>query len=53
MSIGNGYNQYKILWLIIEGSVHRFCLNLLPVFGSLHHPTDLDEPDKPVTLVSF
>jgi len=29
----------------------RFCLNLLPVLGFLHHSTDLDEPDKPVTSV--
>jgi len=27
----------------------RFYLNLLPVLGFLHHSTDLDEPDKPVT----
>ena len=29
----------------------RFYLNLLPVLGFLHHSTDLDEPDKPVTSV--
>ena len=29
----------------------RFYLNLLPVLGFLHHSTDLDEPDKPVTTV--
>ena len=29
----------------------RFYLNLLPVLGFLHHSTDLDEPDKPVTPV--
>jgi len=29
----------------------RFYLNLLPVWGFLHHSTDLDEPDKPVTSV--
>jgi len=29
----------------------RFYLNLLPVLEFLHHSTDLDEPDKPVTSV--
>jgi len=29
----------------------RFYLNLLPVLGFLHHSTDLDKPDKPVTSV--
>jgi len=29
----------------------RFYLNLLPVLGFLHHSTDLDEPNKPVTSV--
>jgi len=29
----------------------RFYLNLLPVFVFLHHPTDLYEPDNPVTSV--
>jgi len=28
-----------------------FYLNLLPFLGFLHHSTDLDEPDKPVTSV--
>ena len=31
--------------------VQRFYLNLLLVLGFLHHSTDLDEPDKPVTSV--
>ena len=29
----------------------RFYFNLLPVLGFLHHSTDLNEPDKPVTSV--
>ena len=29
----------------------RFYLNLLPVLGFLHHLTDRNEPDKPVTSV--
>jgi len=31
----------------------RFYSNRLPVFVFLHHPTDLDKPDKPVTSVFF
>ena len=41
-----------ILFAIYRGfRAQRFYLNLLPVLVLLHHSTDLDEPDKPVTLV--
>ena len=30
-----------------------FYINLLLVFGFLHHPSDLDEPEKPATSVFF
>ena len=52
------YSAFHILRLCWECDsvarkmhAQRFYLNLLPVLGFLHHSTDLDEQDKPVTSV--